>query len=137
MVKFASFDAYQKLLYALEPALSESMSSALAVSLISGFLAGVSAATFSHPADTLFTKLGSRAKTTDGTPGLGPIATAREMVRTQGVKSLYAGVGTRAVLSGLLLAIEFLIYDYLRAALHVGPEDLQLYMDVLAGVQLE
>jgi hypothetical protein len=137
MVKFAAYDAFATLIYALVPSLSESLRTSLAVSLFSGFCSGVAAATFSHPADTIFTRLSSRAKSADGSAQVGPIGMARELLASEGLGALYAGVGTRAVLSGLLLAIEFLIYDAVRAALHVGAEDLQLYMDVLAGVRLE
>lgn len=140
MVKFAAFDAVASGVYALLPALSESVRASLAVSLFAGFAAGVGAAAFSHPADTLFTRLSTREKAESGpgcAPPPGPLQLARELVGKSGVGALYEGVGTRAVLSGLLLAIEFLIYDAVRTALHVGADDLQLYMDVLAGVKLE
>mmetsp|Transcript_39854 Transcript_39854/g.98573 ORF Transcript_39854/g.98573 Transcript_39854/m.98573 type:complete len:899 (+) Transcript_39854:109-2805(+) len=137
MVKFASYDAFKTIIYAAVPSLSESLRSSLVVSLVAGFLAGVSAATFSHPADTIFTRLNSRDKEAPGAPPVGPLTVAREMLEAGGPGLLYAGVGARAVFSGLLLAIEFLIYDAVRTWLHVGAEDLQLFMDVLAGVRGE
>jgi len=139
MVKFSAYDAVSSAIHAMLPSLAEAVRTSLAVSLFAGFASGVAAAAFSHPADTIFTRLSSRAKGAGGTGAAppGPIATAREMLAAEGIGALYSGVGTRAIFSGLLLAVEFLIYDAVRGALHVGADDLQLFLDVLAGVRAE
>ena len=63
-----------------------------------------------------------------------PIAAFSEVVEQQGVAGLYAGALPRAVFAASLLALEFVIYDYLRALLKVSASDLQLTLDVLAGL---
>jgi hypothetical protein len=50
----------------------------------------------------------------------------------QGVAGLYAGAAPRAFFAGSLLALEFLIYDGLRAFFHVTSGDLTVALDVLA-----
>lgn len=134
MLKFSAFDAVSAAVYALFPSLAESLQTSLLVSLASGFASGVAAAAFSHPADTIFTQLSVQKKAAEGEAQPSLLDVARRIVDELGVRALYAGVGARCVFSGLLLSIEFLIYDYLRAAMHVGTEDLQLYLDVLAGL---
>ena len=47
---------------------------------------------------------------------------------------LLVGLSSRCVFGGLLVAVQFATYDALKAALHVSPGDLQLFLDVLSGV---
>ena len=48
-----------------------------------------------------------------------------------GIPALFKGLSVRMVLYSLNAAFQFLVYDGVRFALGVGPDDLRLYLDVL------
>jgi hypothetical protein len=62
----------------------------------------------------------------------GPVDALQDVWAQQGVAGLYAGAAPRAFFAGSLLALEFLIYDGLRAFFHVTSGDLTVALDVLA-----
>jgi hypothetical protein len=68
-------------------------------------------------------------------PSYGPLEALGEVLATQGPAGLYAGAVPRAVFAGSLLALEFLIYDYLRALFHVTSGDLVVALDVLGTLK--
>lgn len=79
--------------------------------LISGVLAGVSAAVVSQPADVLLSKLcGSSSSLTeciilDGFPSI------MQACRDIGFRGCYAGLAPRAVMVGILTALQFFVYE--------------------------
>ncbi|CAM9426483.1 unnamed protein product, partial [Ectocarpus fasciculatus] len=60
MAKFAVFDAFSKLAYNVFPQANESVAASLAISLISGMVAGVAASFFSQPSDTVFVEVSDK-----------------------------------------------------------------------------
>jgi hypothetical protein len=64
----------------------------------------------------------------------GPVDALQDVWAQQGVAGLYAGAAPRAFFAGSLLALEFLIYDGLRAFFHVTSGDLTVALDVLAAL---
>ena len=44
------------------------------------------------------------------------------------------GLPPRMVFSGALIALQFVIYDYCRVQLHVSPNELMEFLDVMADV---
>ena len=53
------------------------------------------------------------------------------MLDRAGIPALFKGLSVRMVLYSLNAAFQFLVYDGVRVALGVGPDDLRLYLDVL------
>ena len=64
--------------------------------------------------------------------GVAGLYAIQDVLAQQGVAGLYAGAAPRAFFAGSLLALEFLIYDGLRAFFHVTSGDLTVALDVLA-----
>jgi hypothetical protein len=99
---------------------SESLSASLAVSLVAGALAGVAGAIVSSPADALLTKQAGggsdsdrSSSGSDGTDAAG---------RGQLFEGVFAGVGVRCLFFAASISVQFLLYDYFRALLHVAPQ---------------
>ena len=154
VVKFQSFDTAKGVLFALDPHLREGLTGTLFVSLAAGAVAGVLSSLASQPGDTVFTKLSSakkrepdataasssdQARGTSGSEAdakpyssYGPLDALQDVLDQQGLAGMYAGAAPRAFFSGSLLALEFLIYDGLRAFFHVTSGDLTVGLDVLA-----
>lgn len=80
----------------------------LGVSLLSGVIAGVSAAIISHPADTLLSKVNKA-----GAGGEGSIMTRLGRIASEigFVKLCTVGLGARCVMIGTLTAGQFLLFD--------------------------
>jgi len=91
-----------------------SKSSNICVSLLSGVIAGVAAATISHPADTLLSKINKAgAGGTGGTLSrLGNIA-----AETGFVNLCTVGLGARWIMIGTLTAGQFGIFDIVMGAI--------------------
>ncbi len=83
-------------------------STKLGVSLLSGVIAGVSAAIISHPADTLLSKVNKA-----GAGGEGPIFTRLTRIAKEigFYKLSTVGLGARCVMIGTLTAGQFLLFD--------------------------
>ena len=58
------------------------------------------------------------------------------ILNEEGVGALFAGASTRAVYIALLSSIQFFVYEYVKQVLHVSSYDLQLFFDVLSGLEL-
>jgi solute carrier family 25 phosphate transporter 3 len=89
-------------------------STALGVSLLSGVIAGVSAAIISHPADTLLSKVNKK-----GAGGDGPMMTRLMNIAKEigFVKLCTVGLVPRCVMIGTLTAGQFGIFDTVMNAL--------------------
>ena len=112
-------------LYQAFPLAQEDLKLSLGVSLISGVLAGIAAATVSNPADAIISEL--KKATSD----LSPKEAFQALLDRGGLSALFKGLPIRMVLYSLTAAFQFLVYDGVRFALGVGPDDLRLYLDVL------
>ena len=130
-VKFTVFDLSTEFLYKTYPAVQEDLKLSLLISLVGGVLGGVAAAVVSNPADAVIAEL-KKAKSS-----LSPQEALKVLLDRDGVSTLFTGLPLRMVLSSLTASLQFLVFDGIRFALGVGPDDLKLYMDVLGGVLKE
>jgi len=89
-------------------------STALAISLGSGVIAGVAAAIISHPADTLLSKVNKKGAGGDG----GMVSRLANIAKAEGmVKLCTVGLLPRCVMIGTLTAGQFGIFDTVMNAL--------------------
>ena len=51
--------------------------------------------------------------------------------------AFFKGLPVRLVYYSLVASLQFLVYDGVRFALGIGPDDLKLYLDVLGGALRE
>ncbi|CAM9294649.1 unnamed protein product, partial [Phaeothamnion confervicola] len=98
MMKFLVFDFFAEFIYRLYPVLAERTSTELAVSLISGLVAGVASAIVSQPADTVFSTMNRKG----GRASIG--GTAAEIVADYGFRGLFLGLSSRIVWSGAIIS---------------------------------
>jgi solute carrier family 25 phosphate transporter 3 len=124
-VKFTIFDLTTEYLYQLYPLAQEDLKLSLGISLAGGVLAGIAAAAVSNPADMIISEM-KKAKS-----DLSPQEVLQELLDRAGVSTLFKGLPIRMVFYSLNAAFQFLVYDGVRFALGVGPDDLRLYLDVL------
>ena len=74
----------------------------------------------------------------DGPRGIaGFVASLVRIYRTEGLGALYAGATTRALYIAVLSALQFFLYEYAKQLLGVARPDIQLFFDVLSGLQLD
>jgi hypothetical protein len=120
--KLVVYGQAQAAFFNLLPAAREREELALFVALASGFTAGATAAVVSQPSDTVATKLlaGEDVKLLLQKP-------PRELA-----DALFAGTVPRATQFGVILMVQFLLFDYVRFLLNVSPDDLSLTLDVFA-----
>lgn len=83
----------------------------LSITFASGYLAGIFCAVVSHPADTMVSKLYSKAKE-EGTTGQKISRIYSEI----GFKGLWAGLVTRIIMIGTLTGLQWWIYDSFKSA---------------------
>jgi len=97
-----------------------STSSQLAVSAACGVVAGVTSSIASQPGDTVLTRINSQLKTAAAqAKGQAlPRASIVGVVKELGWSGLWLGTGTRAVMTALLSAGMFLVYDVARVSSH-------------------
>ncbi|CAM9380474.1 unnamed protein product, partial [Sphacelaria rigidula] len=130
MMKFLVFDFFTEFAYGVLPMLAEQTSTQLSVSLTSGLVAGVCAAIVSQPADTVLSVM-------NRDPGRASIlGTLRKIIEEQGIGGLFLGLQSRIVWSGAIISGQFLLYDVCKTALHVSADDLKVFLDVVASVEL-
>jgi solute carrier family 25 (mitochondrial phosphate transporter), member 3 len=129
--KFLVFDVSTEKMYAMFPAAQEELKLSLLVSLIGGILGGTSAACVSNPADAVISELKKTKSDISPQQALG------NLLQRGGVASLFKGLPLRIVFYSLIGSLTFVIYDAVRFALGIGPDDLKLYLDVLGGALRE
>jgi len=118
-VKFLAFERASEAIFSIHPEFREATVTALGVSLVAGGISGALSSVVSQPADSVLTYV---AKDSGG--NLGVFDGARKMIREEGVKSLFNGLGSRCVWAGCIIAGQFLLYDVFRAAFGITGEDL-------------
>ena len=129
--KFVVFDIVKTALFLSFPEARDSLSASLAVSLVSGSFAGMVSAVTSQPGDYLFSK---SAQTKEASLGSAWATYWDDGVKRGKWADLLTGLPARIVFSGALIAIQFVIYDYLRVQFHVSPNELLEFLDVMATV---
>lgn len=109
MTKFATFEKTVEFMYLMiirAKKADVSQPVQLAVSLASGFVAGVFCTLVSHPADSVVSKLNQKVG------GAGAWQVAQEL----GCNGLWKGIWARIVFIGTLTAMQWLIYDSFKIA---------------------
>eukprot|EP00547_Thalassionema_nitzschioides_P008774 CAMPEP_0194226776 /NCGR_PEP_ID=MMETSP0156-20130528/42513_1 /TAXON_ID=33649 /ORGANISM="Thalassionema nitzschioides, Strain L26-B" /LENGTH=814 /DNA_ID=CAMNT_0038959233 /DNA_START=445 /DNA_END=2889 /DNA_ORIENTATION=- len=124
-VKFTVFDLSTEYLYQVFPLAQEDLKLSLGVSLVGGIFAGIGAAIVSNPADVVITEL-KKAKSDSS-----PQEALQALLDRSGVSALFKGLSIRMVFYSLNAAFQFLVFDGVKFALGIGPDDLRLYLDVL------
>lgn len=114
MVKFATFEnAVQQIYKSLgKPKESYSAIQQTGVSFLGGYIAGIGAATVSHPADVLVSKL--NAERAEGESAMKAVSRVYGKI---GFTGLWSGLPTRIFMIGTLTAAQWLIYDSFKAYL--------------------
>jgi len=64
---------------------------------------------------------------------MGPYQALTNLLDRNGIPALFKGLQLRIVFYSLIASLTFVVYDAVRFALGVGPDDLKLYLDVLGG----
>lgn len=129
MTKFTIFDISTERLYEAFPAAQEDIKLSLLVSLVGGILGGTAAAVVSNPADAVISEL-KKTKS-----DISPQAAVATMLERNGISTFFVGLPLRMVFYSLVASMTFVAYDFVRILLKIGPDDLKLYMDVLASVK--
>ena len=131
VTKLLVYAGTQEALLGFYPAARERPAFALAISLISGVAAGLLGAFVSHPADVVVTRL-SVEGSTDPRAALRSILSAapEDAPPQEKVGLLYKGVQQRCISMAILVTVQFVLFDGLRAVLAVSKEDLSLALDV-------
>lgn len=65
--------------------------------------------------------------------GLTPQEAVAKMIERNGVAAFFVGLPLRIVFYSLIASMTFVVYDFVRFLLGIGPDDLKLYLDVLGG----
>lgn len=131
MTKFTVFDISTEQLYEAFPAAHEELKLSLLITLVGGVLGGISAACISNPADAVISEL-KKSKS-----DMSPQQAVDNILERAGVGGLFKGLPLRMVFYSLVASLQFLVYDGVRFALGIGPDDLKLYLDVLGGALTE
>lgn len=97
------------------------------MSFVSGATAGIASSIVSQPADTVLSRLNDGT----GTGGGGFLSTAGLILDESGVPGLFAGLGSRCVWAGGIIAGQFFLYDLFKDLLGIAPADLVVYLDPL------
>jgi len=125
--KFSVFDVVSKAIYFSYPQFREDLQLTLLVSLVSGIVAGICAAVTSHPGDYLFSKANQKS-------GATVMSAWNDYMDKKDYGVILTGLSPRLLYGGLLIALQFCIYDYCRVLFHVSPGELNVFLDVVAGI---
>ncbi|KAJ6160439.1 mitochondrial phosphate carrier protein [Penicillium chermesinum] len=113
MAKFVVFEKVSEAIYATVDKNSVSGSTATAINLGSGLIAGLAAAIISQPADTMLSKINK----TPGLPGEGTTTRLLKIAKELGIRGSYSGIGARLFMVGGITAGQFAIYGDIKKAL--------------------
>lgn len=95
------------------PKAQQTPTTATAINLSAGIIAGCAAAIVSQPADTLLSKVNKTKKA----PGQSTVGLLFQLAKQLGVTGSFAGLPTRLVMVGTLTSLQFTIYGSLKSAL--------------------
>lgn len=129
MVKFLVFDMFASWVYFNVPILAERQLTQLLVSLLSGAVAGVIATIVSQPADAVLTRM----KDSESVDAATVIS---EIWQKRGAQGFFAGLGSRCVWAGAIIAGQFLLYEVCKGVFQITSDDLSLFLDVIGSIAL-
>ena len=118
-------------MYETYPAAREDIRLSLVVSLIGGTLGGIAASIVSNPADVVVSEL-KKAKT-----DMSAWDAVTRLQERAGPSAFFSGLSLRMIFYSLLVSLQFLLYDAIRISLHVGSDDMKLYLNVLGAALRE
>jgi len=112
----------------------------LAISAVSGAVAGIAGAIVSHPADLILTLTSSKTVTENdaeddqGNVDWKPIF--KDLIGKEGgILNLYTGFPARCTFFFLVIGLQFFLYDYAKNVFQVGSDDLTLVLDVFYAIR--
>eukprot|EP00968_Pinguiococcus_pyrenoidosus_P021467 scaffold2797_cov234-Pinguiococcus_pyrenoidosus.AAC.6 len=124
--KFLAYEAITSLAYLATPGAREDVVLSLVVSVGAGVVAGVFGSFLSNPADYILT-------IQQGSENQGSLkALALDVLEKDGPQAFLRGLGVRSVYFGLLISVQFFLYDLFKVAFGVSPNDMKLVLDVFA-----
>jgi len=150
VAKFLAFDIVARILISfinLQPQVSEPVevgvgSVGLAVSALSGAIAGLAGAFVSHPADLILTltsaakKKASNDDTNQSQKEGDWKSILQDLLNKPGsIANLFVGLPARSAFFFMVIGLQFFLYDYLKGVFHVGSDDLTLVLDVFYAVR--
>ncbi len=111
----------------------------LAISAISGAVAGIAGAIVSHPADLILT-LTSASKGDDDDDDEEEDkdwkGVVQELISQEGgIANLFVGFPARASFFFMVIGLQFFLYDYVKNLFQVGSDDFSLVLDVFYAVR--
>lgn len=117
----------------------------LAISAISGAVAGIAGAVVSHPADLILTltsssKSSNQYEVDENDSGSEDKNDWRPLLKgllakDGGIANLFAGLPARGVFFFLVIGLQFFLYDFVKNLFSVGSDDLSLVLDVFYAVR--
>lgn len=129
MVKFLVFDTFATWIYSMLPVFAESQATQLLVSLLSGAVAGVIATVVSQPADAVLTRM-------KDSESLDAATVIAQIWQKGGPTGFFAGLGSRCVWAGAIIAGQFLLYEVFKNTFQITQEDLSLFLDVIGSIEV-
>ncbi|ODV64484.1 Mir1p [Ascoidea rubescens DSM 1968] len=119
IAKFLTYERASEAIHSFIPTPKEKLSSstATAINLASGLIAGFMAAIVSQPADTLLSKVNKTKKA----PGQSTVGLLAQLAKELGFRGSFAGLPTRLVMVGTLTSLQFTIYGTLKQSLNCSP----------------
>jgi solute carrier family 25 phosphate transporter 3 len=127
-VKFLGYERASGFIFSIWPVLREETWTSLSVSLVAGAFAGALSSIVSQPADSVLTKVAQDSKAASR----GLLGAGIDMLQSEGIGSLYRGVGSRCIWATCIISGQFLLYDVFRTCSGVSPDNLsQVYQLVL------
>ncbi|XP_006643743.2 mitochondrial substrate carrier family protein B-like [Oryza brachyantha] len=129
-ISFYSYERYKKFLQRI-PGLDEGSNYVGVARLLSGGLAGITAASVTYPLDVVRTRLATQ-KTTRYYKGI--FHAVSTICRDEGVKGLYKGLGATLLGVGPSIAISFTVYESLRSHWQMErPQDSTAVVSLFSG----
>ena len=128
-----------------------------AENFVAGAVAGAAASLVTHPLDTVVVRVCEGSPPSSDTKGsAGQVQSDLDLCavedeprgifgfynmlvnigQAEGISSLYSGATTRALYIAALSSIQFFLYEGLKQLFHVARPDLQLFLDILSGLEL-
>lgn len=120
-IKFLAFERACDAFFLAWPALRDTTLTSLMVTVVGGASAGAISSIFSQPADSVLTYIANNKKAI-GRYGL--IEGVQDMIKKDGLKSLFNGLGSRCLWASVIISGQFLLYDIFRSAFGINYQDL-------------
>jgi len=109
----------------------------LAISAISGAVAGIAGAVVSHPADLILTLTSASKGDENNEEEEKDWKKVVDDLISQdgGIANLFLGFPARASFFFMVIGLQFFLYDYVKNLFQVGSDDLSLVLDVFYAVR--